>query len=501
LRTVIGSRIRQDLRSPPDAGLHRLRTRSGKATLRGKVFSRDHFQNESVHVQTQAPLEAASNTVATADTLATADTVHQPGSCVIGHGQCLGARDAASMNGVILHGLDFDDTHTGGIVHLSVSVLPAVLAVGSRIGSSGEDLLIAYCLGLEAGARLAQAGQGGFHAQGFHPTGMIGAFASCLAVGRLMGLTSKQLVQAQGIVLSLASGSLQFLEDGAWTKRLHPGWAAQAGITAATMACHGVVGPSAPYAGRFGLYQCFLDEAGRAKAASAIQTLSESLHFDAGTSLSKHTSKHWELVEIAIKPFPMCHFVHAAIDAAIVMHRRGVSADQIASIEVFVPEQAVSIVCEPEPKKRLPQNDYDAKFSVHYAVACGLIRGRLGLKDLERPALEDLETLSLMQRITYRRDPKSGFPKYYSAELRLRLKNGQEIQHREAINRGHADRPLSAENIIDKFVGNARLNFSQRHGEALKEMILSMDHQVNLKSFERLLATPAHQGSTDEVSA
>ena len=93
---------------------------------------------------------------------------------------------------------------------------------------------------------MASVAQGGLHAQGFHPTGVVGAFASAVAAGKLIGLNQAQLVAAQGIALSLASGSLQFLEDGAWTKRLHPGWAAQAGVQAARLAVHDIPAPTRP---------------------------------------------------------------------------------------------------------------------------------------------------------------------------------------------------------------------------------------------------------------
>jgi len=179
-------------------------------------------------------------------------------SGVIGFSHRLPLRDAAMLNGILMHGLDYDDTHMAGVVHLTVSVLPTVLSMSAQRGASGADMLVAYIAAIEAGARIASASTGGFHAQGFHPTGVVGAFASTLGAARILGLTPTQMVHAQGTVLSLASGSLQFIEDGAWTKRIHPGWAAQAGITAATFAANDIVGSEAPYTGRYGLYRSFL---------------------------------------------------------------------------------------------------------------------------------------------------------------------------------------------------------------------------------------------------
>src|ERR1043166_3643739 len=206
---------------------------------------------------------------------------------VIGLPQRLSPRDAALVNGLLGHGLDFDDTHTGGIIHSTASVWPAVTSTAFMHGKSGADLLVAYVAGVEAATRLGAVGSGHFHQVGFHPTGMIGVFGCTLAAGTLMGLSPQALTMAQGIALSMAAGSLEFLEDGAWTKRMHPGWAAQAGITAAALARQGFVGPSRAYEGRFGLFNAYLQagiEAERWGRATA------------------GLGEGWETMAVAVKP-------------------------------------------------------------------------------------------------------------------------------------------------------------------------------------------------------
>ena len=158
-------------------------------------------------------------------------------------------RDAAIVNGLLCHGLDFDDTHLGGVIHPTAAIFPAVFAAAIHAGASGEEILVAYVAGVEASTRLASVGGGAFHAAGFHPTGVVNAFGATLAAGRIFGLTERELTHALGIALSTASGSLEFLEDGAWTKRLHPGWAAQAGMTAAALARQGFTGAARPLRG------------------------------------------------------------------------------------------------------------------------------------------------------------------------------------------------------------------------------------------------------------
>ena len=308
----------------------------------------------------------ASRCVEAIEALAAADQRPAAGVPVLGFARRLPLRDAMLANGILCHGLDYDDTHIGGVVHLTVAIAPAVLALASHRKLSGRDALTAYIAGIEAGARIAALASGGFHANGFHPTGVVGAFASALACGKLMGLDAAGLLRAQGMALSFASGSLQFLDDGAWTKRFHPGWAAQAGYQAAHFAAQGIPAPLAPLSGRFGLYANYLDDT--TMPSGALLTAMPGIHSDGRID-------DWELPQVAIKPFPLCHLTHASADAAIALREAGValeSAAAIASIErieVRIPAGTMPVIGAPQPAKRRPQSDYEAKFSVHYAVA------------------------------------------------------------------------------------------------------------------------------------
>lgn len=415
-----------------------------------------------------------------------ADTAGPRG--VIGFSRRLPLRDAIWLNGVLMHGLDYDDTHMAGVVHLTVGVLPAVLSLAAERRASGAQMLLAYIAGVEAGARLASVVKGGLHTQGFHPTGVIGAFASAVAAGKLLGLNTRQLVGAQGIALSQASGNLQFLEDGAWTKRLHPGWAAQAGVQAARLAAHDIPAPSAPYEGRYGLFRAYLGAELQSKIDISLG--------------SAGLGRVWELEQIAIKPFPMCHFVHAAADAAIALHARGVAVDDIERIDALMPAGTMPVVCEPPAAKRRPGSDYDAKFSLPYAVASGLMRGRLGLQELLPAAFTEPAALALMDRVHAEIDPASTFPLHYSAELRVTLKNGEVLRHREAVNRGHAERPLSNTEIQHKFGANAALHFAPERAARVQQQVLALPQLADASTLETLLAQdPAHPATSVQESA
>jgi 2-methylcitrate dehydratase PrpD len=394
---------------------------------------------------------------------------------VIGMPARMPPRDAALMNGILIHGLDFDDTHSGGVIHATSSVLPTVLAVGARQRSSGGEMLAAYILGVEAAARLGAVAKGAFHQVGFHPTGLIGAFACTLAAGRLMGLNEKQLVMAQGLTLSAGSGSLEFLEDGAWNKRFHPGWAAVAGITAAALGQQGFVGAKRAYEGRFGLF------------ASHLQS-----HFDPA-NLALATAglgETWELLQVAVKPYPACHFVHACVDAAVALvHEQKLDAGEIDRVQALVPADVIKTVCEPVANKRRPANSYDAQFSIPYTVAAALRRGRFSLDELEDDALGDPAILALADRVNYEVDPATTFPRHYTGEVIVTTRGGRSYRHREAINRGNGERPLSEAAIIEKFHANAARAVSAQRARQLQMLLLSLDAATDVRALADGLAS------------
>lgn len=396
-------------------------------------------------------------------TLAGLQAVGGQGSVpVLGMPATLPLRDAAIMNGFLCHGLDYDDTHVAAIVHPTASVFPAVLSAAAHVGATGEELVTAFVAGVETAARVGMVAKSQFHQVGFHPTGMVGIFGCVLAVGKLMGLNKKQLMSAQGIAVSMASGSMEFLEDGAWNKRIHPGLAAGSAITAAAIAKEGFKGITDPYTGRFGLYNAYLGCGPRTN--------------DIDLSLATAgLGETWELLATAIKPFPTCHFSHGAIDAALALRDDVGDPAEIKSIIARLPEGVHKTICEPEANKKRPQNDYDAKFSTHFLVAASLIRGRLTLDELEPDVLRDPDILALADKLGYENDPDSPFPDAYSGELIITMKDGRELRHREHINRGAADRPLSNEEIIAKFDDNAIMAVNTQTAAKQRAALLTLD--------------------------
>ena len=385
----------------------------------------------------------------------------QPGSAtVIGSAKSYSMRDAVLLNGLLVHGLDFDDTHPEGVIHASASALPTALGVAEKLRLSGRELLTAYIIGLEVDARLGMAARGGFHQVGFHPTGLLGAFGAAVVASRLRGLSAAQIAQAQGFVGSLASGSLEFLQTGAWTKRVHPGWAGVAGITAAAFAGKEFLSPPDIYEGRFGLYASHLGAAKEEDLAECTRGLGET----------------WETRRVAVKPFPACHFTHAFADAVLAIRsEHDIKPDDIESINCLIAEGEVKTVCEPLDLKRAPKTAYEAQFSVPYVAAASLLHGDFTLKELEPEALANPDVLALAQKVSYEADPDSGFPALFSGEVVITTKDGRTLRHREQINRGAGQRPLSRADIETKFHTTSTLACSDERSSQIVEAVAALE--------------------------
>ena len=382
------------------------------------------------------------------------------GACsVIGRPERLELRDAALVNGILIHGLDFDDTHLGSIIHPTCTSLPVALSLGESLGTSGEALLTAFLAGAETGIRIGGAVKGGFHHVGFHATGVVSHFASAVTAGKLLGLDEDQLVSAQGITGSTASGIQVFLEEGAWTKRFHPGWGAVAGITAARLAQHGFVGPSRPYEGKFGLFDTHLH--------------GEAEHVDLG-ELTDGLGEAWRFGDTALKPYPVCHFIHGCADAAIELHGE-IAGAEIAAVDAWLAQPTLHIIAEPAEAKERPTTDYEAKFSAQFVVAACLLKGRFGLPDLQPEALADADVRALALRVKCHADPDTAFPTYFSGGVEVTLRDGRKLKRYVRVNSGAGDRAMDADAVVAKFMASATMTIPRDQAERIRDGVFALE--------------------------
>lgn len=386
---------------------------------------------------------------------------------IIGSHLRLPLRDAAHLNGTLIHGLDFDDTHTEAVVHTSASALPTMLSAALANDASGRKALSAFIISSECASRIGAAARGGFHRKGFHPTGVVGAMGATLGAAYLYELDLGQVCHAQGIALSKAGGSLQFLDDGAWTKRNHSGWASVCALTACVMAQSGFQGPLDPYLGRYALYALHTND------GCEIQT----------EKLLGGLGDEWEMRHIAFKPYPACHMTHAFADAALALKsRHEISSEQIDRVIAYVHEQEVPVICEPAANKIRPQNAYDAQFSVNYVIAAAFTHDRFGLAELSSAALAHDAVLDLAARVTYVNDPDSAYPNYFSGAIDIQLHDGSVLHHREQYNRGSDKNPMSDENIVDKYFDNALRTIDKAQAERIIARVQNLENEVDLSA-------------------
>jgi len=375
-------------------------------------------------------------------TRAAAMTLSPPGPCrVLGTGDKVGVTAAAFANGAFSQALEFDDTHNESIVHMSSPAVAAALAL-SEIGPVwGRDLITAIAVGNEISCRVGSVAPGQFHKRGFHPTGLFATFGVSYLASKLLGLDARQMAQAAGICGSFASGLLQCWVDGTQTKFLHPGWAAQSGITAAVLAREGTTGPAEVFEGRFGLFASHLQDGGEQGNYARI---------------TDRLGTHWDSRNSSFKPFPAAHVLHPYISAILrLRNRHGIAIADVERIECPVTEFIVGIVCEPTEEKFAPASDSHGRVSLQYSLAEALTHGSLGKNAYRAETLRNRNILALARRVSYYVDPAYPGPGRFKGEVTITLKDGRTFHELEEYNRGSVENPMTYEEIRAKFDENA----------------------------------------------
>jgi 2-methylcitrate dehydratase PrpD len=372
---------------------------------------------------------------------------------------------AALANGALAHGLDFDDTHADSVCHGSAVLVPTVLALAESEHLTGREVLTALVAGSEGMIRLGMAAPGRFHDRGWHATAVCGAFGAALAAGKCLGLDADRLTAALGIAASMASGVMEFLEDGSWVKRIHPGWAAQSGIQAAALAQDGFTGPATALEGRLGFYRAALGEA--PDVAKQLKNLGD----------------EWETLRSSFKLYPCCHLNHAYLDAVARLKRdKGLRAEQVAEVECLVPAGEVPIVCEPAEAKRRPRTPYDAKFSLAFCIATAISGDRVGIGAFTNESIHDPRLLALADRVRFSVDATSRYPETFPGWVKVRLRDGGMMEAREESQRGGPDRPIAADEVIVKFRDNAARALPADRVADLERGVLALESAGDLSS-------------------
>jgi len=385
----------------------------------------------------------------------------------IGIGDPLPASLAAFVNGTLAHSLDYDDTHLPSVMHPSAPVIPAALAAAELAGATGAETLAAIAVGLEACVRLGMAGYDAankgstFFEHGQHATSICGALGAAVAAAKLLRLTPEGIAHSLAVAASMGSGLLEANRTGGTVKRIHCGWAAHAGVSAATLVQHGLTGPQTVLEGRFGFFEAWLHGVFNADA------------------ITDGLGGNWLVPGIFFKPYPANHFTHTAIDAAIELREKGLTPERVQSATLAVASQTVRTIGEPLAIKQAPASGYAAQFSGPYAVAVGLFGGGglgAGIDDYTDALAMDPQRRALMAKVSVVSDPRCDgiFPFQFPAILTVRTTDGEELRAEVLVNRGGTQRPLSTSELQRKFRDNAGLVIDTPQINRVEEALLSL---------------------------
>ena len=377
---------------------------------------------------------------------------------------------ATFLNGALAHSLDFDDTHAAGSLHPGAPVIPAALAAGEMIGASGADVLAGIIAGYEVTCRVALALPAGEHYdRGFHPTATCGAFGAAAAAARVFGLDADGVAGAMGAVLSQCAGSLQFLANGAWTKRSQVGWAAVNGLMAATLVREGFKGASEALEGKHGFMRAYAPNPTPERAVQDLGVV-------------------FELMNTAVKPYPSCRYGHAGIDAALALRAANdLLPEEITAIRLGLPKSGMLLVGEPPEKKANPQNVVDGQFSGPFVIAAALATGAMGWDSYK--LLNDPTIRAMLPKVACAFDPEieAEFPTNMSGKLTIEAR-GQIFEQKVVVPKGEPSNFLTENELRAKFAGLTEAVLGTERSAKLADAVLGIDKSNDISGLARLAA-------------
>ena len=343
---------------------------------------------------------------------------------------------AALANGTASHAIEMDDVNNEASVHPGVVVFPSALATSEMMRASGKSFIVAVALGYEVMVRLGKAlGPENSYKRGFHPTGTCGIFGSSVTSSKILGLQEEGFLNAMGISGSQAAGSMEYLAQGAWTKRLHAGWAAHSGMVAALLSRKGFRGPSSILEGRDGFLHAYSNGADPSKVLEGI-------------------GSGFEILRTSVKPYACCRYMQPPIDGVLkIVKENNLRPEQVEKIKVGVLRAGLPLVAEPIEAKVEPQSIVDAQFSMPFGAAVALLYGKAGLKEFQVAVIQSQPIREMMRKVECVTDPEleRTFPRQWRATVEIVTKNGKCYSAMVEYPKGDPENPLSWEEMTGRF--------------------------------------------------
>ena len=393
-----------------------------------------------------------------------------PDTRLIGSQLKVAAANAVLANATLAHGLDYDDTLEEAIVHTGCCAGITALAVGEAIGATGRAVLEAAIAGTEVMCKVGLVSPGKFHARGFHPTALCSTFGAAAAAGKLYGLSPNAWIDALGICGSQSSGIIEYLADGTWTKRLHPGWSAHGGVIATLLAQVGFRGPARVFEGTHGFFRSFGGP--------------DDYRFNRLLELGKT----WEIRRLAFKSYPCGSISHPYMDCAVKLKTKySPPPERIVEVVCRTAEGPVHRLWEPLADKQRPVSSYGAKFSLPYSIAVMLVRGRAGLEEFTDDAIRHPEVLALAKKVRYELDDTIDYPRHFSGHVKVCLDDGTILEENQPHPRGGLEDPLPPQEIEAKFRANARMRLAPDKTERVLEAVKRLENLPKITPLMDLL--------------
>lgn len=347
---------------------------------------------------------------------------------------------ASLLNSAFGHSMDFDDTHAEGTLHAGVTAISAAMTQAELLGpaSSSETFMLATAVGYEVTCRIGR--ELGFYSydRGFHNTSIAGIFGAVAAISVLKRLPEQTIRDAFGLAGSKAAGSMQYLDNGSWNKRLHPGFAVHDAFMCVALAEAGVIGATKILEGKMGFLQAYSPN-----PSIDLQRL------------TAHLGRDWIFLASSLKPFPACRMTHGFIEMAgniqLSSAKKRVLAADVEAIILRMSPSCNKLIGDPTPNKVHPSNVIDAQFSAYFQTANALVYGSAtGLDCYSR--LDDGDIRDLCSVITVETDAgMSGF----AAEMEVRWRDGRLERVRQDFPLGEVQHPFTRDRVDEKFLGLA----------------------------------------------
>lgn len=388
-------------------------------------------------------------------------------STIINFGDRVKAEDAAFVNACFGHGFELDDTYLPGKTHPGTVVIPAALALGERGGIGGKSLLVAVVAGYEAVGRISRALAPSCSARGFHPISVSGPLGAAAAVGQVLGLDERLMLNAISIAASHASGLMEYTQSGGNVKRTHGGIAALGGIRAACLAEAGITGPSTILEGRSGFCRAYSDDPRPDKILSRL-------------------GEEFIVMETSIKCHSCCFQIQAPLDATskiVKEHRvKPEDIDQIVMGSNRLALIQVGTILE-------PREIVEAQFSAPFSIAMCVVKRRNGFRDYTEENLKDPEIKTLARRVRLEVDEEvqSLYPEKRAVRMTVKLKDGTLYQEKLDGAKGTPVNPMSRSEADEKFLDLATVVVPRSRAEEIIRVVRGLEEVEQLSTLTRLL--------------